>query len=132
MCHEQVAQLRDATADIEARGARLRIVGNGSVEFARSFAVEHQLEEDVFTDPERSVYSALGMARNLGATFSLGTLTGGVRAFRRGYRQKQVQGDPWQQGGVVIVSQEDELLFEHINQHAGDHPRISDILSAIR
>jgi len=130
-CHEQVAQLRDEKDEIERRGAKLRVVGNGTPAMAKGFAEKHGLEGAVYTDPDRVTYRALGMARKLGATFSTKVLKGAARALKGGFRQERLQGDPWQQGGVLIVSGDGDLVYEYLSETAGDHPPVSELLDAL-
>ena len=52
--------MRGRRAEIEAAGARLVFVGNGSVAHARRFREKHVPESEVYTDPELTAYTALG------------------------------------------------------------------------
>ena len=123
--------MRDAKGQIEAKGARLVIVGNGLPTHASHFAQQHGLQGAVYTDPDRIVYRAAGMKRGLGSTFSWDTLKSGARAFKKGFRQTRTQGDPWQQGGTLVVRADGTLAFEHISQAAGDHAAVADVLAAL-
>jgi len=123
--------LRDAKDEIEAKGARLVIVGNGLPFHAKGFAEKHALLGAVFTDPERNVYEAAGMTRRVGATFSLNTLRSGARALSGGFRQGKTQGDPWQQGGTLVLRPGDGLVYEYISDTAGDHAPIEAVLAAL-
>lgn len=123
--------MRDAKNEIEAKGARLIIVGNGQPFHAKGFAEKYELQGAVFTDPERSVYEAAGMTRRVGSTFSLNTLRSGARALSGGYRQGKTQGDPWQQGGTLVLRPGEGLVYEYISESAGDHAPIDAVLAAI-
>ena len=50
--------MRGRRAEIEAAGARLVFVGNGSVAHARRFREKHVPESEVYTDPELTAYTA--------------------------------------------------------------------------
>lgn len=123
--------MRDAKDEIEARGGRLVIVGNGQPFHAEGFAEQHHLEGAVFTDPERNLYRAAGMKRSVGSTFSLGSVKAGARAFSNGFRQSRTKGDPWQQGGTLVVRPSGELAYEYISAEAGDHAPLEAVLAAI-
>lgn len=123
--------MRDAKPDIEARGAALVIIGQGQPMHAKDFAEETGLEGAVFTDPSRSVYRALGMKRGLGSTFNLDALKNGIRAFKKGYRQTATRGDPFQQGGTLVISAQGVLLYGYLSEAGGDHAPVEDVLSAL-
>lgn len=124
--------MRDAKDDIEGLGGRLVIVGNGQPYQAKGFAETHGMAGHIFTDPERHLYAAAGMRRGVGTTFSLGTVKAGARAFGRGFRQTRTQGDPWQQGGTLVIRPSGEIVYEHISEAAGDHAPVEDVLAALR
>ena len=130
-CHEQVAQLRDARPKIEAKGGRLKIVGNGTSAMAEAFAAPYGMMDTVFTDPQRNVYRALGMVHGVGKTIGAGSLKNGLRAFSKGFRQEKVQGDPWQQGGTVVVTGDGRIVYRYLSKAAGDHAPLSEILSVL-
>ena len=72
-------------------------------------------------------YAGLPVDRrlNLGGTFICD------RALRGGFRQKGVQGDPWQLGGVFVVAPGGVIRFAYASSAAGDHPPVGAILAAL-
>ena len=60
-CKEQVSQLREIVTEVHSLGAELVIVGSGSPQMAGFFAEDYSITTPVLTDPERSVYQALGV-----------------------------------------------------------------------
>lgn len=70
-CREQVAQLAEVYPEIQARGAALAAVGNGSVRDAAAFAEERGVSFPLYTDPRRLAYRAAGLRHGVGSTFSL-------------------------------------------------------------
>ncbi|HEY7413513.1 MAG TPA: peroxiredoxin-like family protein [Vicinamibacteria bacterium] len=125
-------QLHRERGRIEAAGARLVFVGNGNRHFAAAFRDELRLDEPIYVDTGREAYAALGMKRGVASTLlAPGTWKAGVRAMRGGFRQKRVQGDAWQLGGVLVVRTGGEVAFRHLSASAGDHPPVSDVLAAL-
>lgn len=124
--------MRDAQFEIEGAGARLAIVGNGEPHHARDFAQQTGFSGAVYTDPERQLYKALGMKRSLGSTVSGQALKNAWRAWSTGHRQTMTKGDPWQQGGTLVVSGTGQLLFGHVSDAGGDHASTASILEALR
>jgi len=130
-CRQQVAQLRDVVGDIRARGAELVVVGNGRAEQARQFSEEQSLPFALYTDPTRESYERAGLRRGLASSFGVGVVRRGLAALREGYRQGAVQGDPLQQGGVLVVAPGGTVLYQYVSEEAGDHPPIDAILHAL-
>ena len=117
-------------AEIEAAGARLVLVGNGSPEQAAGFAKQFP-GVTILTDPSRDSYRALGMRRGVAATFNPTSLLSGVGAALRGNRQTSVEGDPWQQGGLLLLGPGGQVLRLQRNRSAGDRPDLDKALRAL-
>jgi len=94
-------------------------------DFIETFAIPFP----VFTDPGRSCYKMAGLKRNFG--LGLATIGRGRRAVAAGHRQGRTQGDPWQQGGVIIVDTDGRLVWRHIDRAAGDHCSVEEVLDII-
>ena len=130
-CREQVAQLRDINPQIEEKGARLAVIGNGSPTQAKAFKEDRQLDFPLLTDPGLGAFKAAGFKRGVGATFTPRFAKNMLRAMSAGHRQSWVEGDPWQQGGAMVIRPGDELLFLQISQAAGDHADPRDLLEIL-
>jgi peroxiredoxin len=130
-CRQQVAQLRDVVDDIRARGAELVVIGNGRVEQARQFAEEQALPFALYTDPTRESYGRAGLRRGVLSSVGLGVVRRGVAALRDGYRQGPIQGDPLQQGGVLVIATGGDVLYRYVSEEAGDHPSNEALLRAV-
>jgi hypothetical protein len=126
-----VAQLRHALPEIHASGAELVVVGCGNRHFAQAFREEMQLTTPLYVDTKRDAYRALGMKRGVLRTVTGGALRNLWRSLRSGSRQKGIKGDPWQQGGVLVVRTDATIAFRHISEEAGDHPSVDAILKAL-
>ena len=123
--------MRHALPEIHSRGAELAVVGNGNRHFGQAFREDMQLTTPVYVDTKREAYRALGMKRGILRTLNRGTFRNLWRSLRTGARQKGLQGDAWQQGGVVVVDRDGVVLFRHISEEAGDHPSVESILKAL-
>lgn len=111
-------------------GAHLVVIGNGTPEMAQDFVEQFHVRVPVYTDPQRESYRRAGMKRSMG--LGLRTPRQARRAMAAGHRQGKVAGDPWQQGGVLVVDSGGTLLWRHVNRDAGDHasiPRLMSVLS---
>ena len=123
--------MRGVYSEIQSKGAELIAIGNGKPQFVQAFIEDENIPFPVYTDPKRLTYKALGFTRSIGATFRLSTLTSGVRAASSGHRQHALQGDPWQQGGLVVVNPAGDVLYHHINKDAGDHAPVEEVLAVL-
>jgi peroxiredoxin len=131
-CREQAEQLRAQVDRIHERGAELVVIGNGNRHFARGFREQLGLATPLYVDTTRVSYRALGMRRSLRRTLlSPAAWRSGWRALRAGFRQRRTQGDPWQLGGVLVVTPDGRVPYAHLSETAGDHPPVADVLAAI-
>ncbi len=132
-CREQVARFTERRADIEANGASLAVIGNGTALMARDFAEKFSVCVPLFTDPERKSYDVARWRRpTASAVLKLGTtLKASVRAMKGGFRQGKTQGDAFQLGGVLVLDPSGEILFEHGDAAAGDHASIDAVLDVL-
>lgn len=125
-------QLHGRRAEIEAAGAELIFIGNGSPAFAGRFAERQVPGARVLTDPSLAIHRALGLKRGVMATLGPASLVAGVKSTLKGHRQTAIEGDPWQQGGLLVAVPGGELIFEQRNQDAGDRPDLDGALGALR
>jgi hypothetical protein len=130
-CRELAVQLHRELGEIRRRGAELVLVGNGSRHFAAAFREEMKIAAPLYVDTRREAYRALGMKRTVLGSIGPHVLKSAVRALRSGFRQKGVQGDPWQQGGVLVVLPGGEIAYRYLSERAGDHPPVADVLAAL-
>lgn len=123
--------MRGSIEEIRGLGAELVAVGNGNAPQTRAFRDELGIDFPLLTDPSLRSYRAAGLRRSLAATLHPGLVMNSVRAFKKGFRQKWVQGDPWQQGGVFVLAAGGEVVFEQRSTTAGDHADPAAILAAL-
>lgn len=131
-CREQVNLLKKYIPEIRARGAEMVIVGSGDEASAAAFREDLALDVPILVDPDLVSYRTAGLRRDLRAALSPKRVRNAWRAFKDGYRQRPVQGDPWQQGGVfVIAAGGEDILFAHVSDVPGDHPDPLAVLEAV-
>lgn len=131
-CREQAVQLHREKDAILGLGAELVIVGNGNRHFARAFKDDLGLTTPLYVDTKKDAYRALEMKRSVLAVLTPAAAMRAVTAMLGGARQKSVQGDAWQMGGVLVVLPGGRLAYEHRSASPGDHPKMEDVLSALR
>jgi len=119
-CFEHASGVLTEKTTLNKVGAQLIFVGHGNPSHAREFMSEYNLAGDVFTDPSRKLYAALEMRHGVNSTLNISTARHARRAYQRGYRQRGVKGDPWQQGGNVAIAADGSILAVERANVAGD------------
>ncbi len=125
--------MRDERDEIRRRGGELVLIGNGAAHFAAAFREDLRLPSDVplLVDPERRAYRAAGLRRGRVEMLSPRLPLHALRALRQGFRQSSVEGDPWQLGGVFVITPGGALAYRYVSAEAGDHPPMTELLAAI-
>ena len=131
-CKEQAAEMSAIGDAIERLGAGLVFIGSGSAQYARWFQEDYAPRWPVYSDAELVTYQALEARRGFRSSVNPRTMWLGLRAILRGFRQGSTQGDQFQQGAVCIVTPEGAMPYLHVSEIAGDHPRPSAVLAALR
>ena len=103
-------------------GVRLVFIGQGDAQQSLAFREEHipTAAATILRDPDRLSYRALQWTRQPWRLFFPAVLRNAVRVLRQGHRQGALQGDPFQNGGLVLVDGEGEIVFLHRQAHPGD------------
>ena len=118
--------------EIEALGGKIIAIGNGTADHARHFLETEGVEVDVYVDPERTTYKAFDMKRGPQTVTGLRTIKHGARAAAKGFRQTATRGSTTQIGGVIVVDEDGEIVFEHIESEAGDIADYAAVIDALR
>jgi alkyl-hydroperoxide reductase/thiol specific antioxidant family protein len=125
-------QLHRVRDEIHARRAELFIIGNGAPDFAQAFREHLGIATPVYTDPSLATYRLLDFKRGVtDVLLSPKVWANAARAWRGGFRQGRVQGDPWQLGGVLVVRADETVAYRYASAAAGDHPPVADVLRAL-
>ena len=115
-----------------AAGARLLFVGTGSPAMAADFQQAHASPHQVFSDVTRRSFQAAGMRRSCWSFLHWRFVRNAARAFRNGFRQTKVLGDPWQQGGVLVFDSHGRLRHCQLDAVAGYAIGLDVVVAALR
>jgi hypothetical protein len=111
----------------------LVFISTGTPAMALDFQAQQGIEGTTWVDPRRRTYRHLGFKRRPGSTLlSLATMKHALRAWRKGFRQGATQGDPWQQGGVLVVRRGGEPVLSFASEEAGDLAPTAEVMAAAR
>ena len=116
---------------IRGANAELFVIGNGSPSFIEGFRDETKYDGPIYTDPSLAAYNAAQLKRGVAKTFDPRGLFGAVKAFADGRRQGRTQGDPWQQGGVLVVAPTGDVVWHHVSGRSGDNASAAAIATAV-
>jgi len=117
-----------------ACGIQLYFVGNGQPRYLEGFVERHQLSGKpitVLTDPQRSLYDAVGMVRSITSNLRPTSIKNAIRAFTRGNRQTAIEGNPNQQGGILFFDKQRNLVFVHRERTLGDHLPVDTVYNKV-
>lgn len=125
--------MRSRAADFAKAGARLAVVGNGWPAMAKKFAERNHLPPSMtlLTDPARQAYQAAGLRRSAVLTLGPWAWLPFLHTLWHGFRQRRTAGDPWQQGGSLVVAKGGKVLFRHASWHPGDQASPAALLGAL-
>lgn len=107
-------------------------VGTGTPAMAADFAKQHAPSHSVLSDPARATFAAAGMRRSAWATLHWRLVRNAWRALRSGFRQTSVQGDPWQQGGVLVLAANGTIVHRQVDRAGGDPLDLDAVVAAVR
>jgi peroxiredoxin len=83
------------------------------------------------TDETTLPYEIYGLQQGkLAELISPSVVAASVRALARGSSQGKTIGDAKMLPGTFIVDQQGIIQYAYYSQHAGDHPRIDDLIEA--
>ena len=121
----------DEVDRIRSLGAELVVVGNGRPDQAAVFKADLGLTFPLLVDRTGEAYRVAGLGRGVSKIFRIGTFRNAARARAKGFRQKGVQGDPWQVGGALLIAPGGEVLFHYVGREAGDHPDPRELVAQL-
>lgn len=130
-CREQSARLGERKSEIEAKGAQLIAIGNGHAHWAQAFIEAEDVDFPVFVDPGKRAYSEFGMQHGRRKVLNHKSAAHSARATSQGFKQTAVRGDPFQNGGVVVVDEDGEIAYIHVEEVAGDLANLDEVLAAL-
>ena len=127
--------MRPHAGEFEQSGGKLAVVGNGWPAMAKSWAghVGFAPSVQVLTDPSRKAYDLAGFKRSAALTlFNPFAFARWVRAFVHGFRQGKTAGDPWQQGGALVVLPSGKVTYRYVSLSPGDHPSPATLVDQLK
>lgn len=127
-----MAQLESHKDEIAAAGLNLVAVAMGEPKHARRYCGKLTADITCLTNKNGDVYKAYGIGK-LGWSSALNPsqFKAGLRAAASGHVQGKATGDVTQLGATFIVDTDGTIQYAHYDNHAGDHPNITQLLASI-
>ena len=109
------------------------MIGNGWPAMAKAFAEKTGFPASVqlLTDPGRETYRLAGFKRSAWLTLGPQGWIPAARALIRGFRQGRTAGDPWQQGGALVVAPGGKVVYRHVSVGPAHHASPATLLRAL-
>lgn len=118
--------------EVKEAGVKLVVVGNGTPEQGKFFLEKTGLEADLYCDRDLDAYKAASMKRSVLRT--LNPLSGFhmIRTWAKGFKPADVQGDLYQQGGVLVLTRAGDVAYHWASSVAGEAMPLDAILAAAK
>src|SRR3954447_17466998 len=132
-CRHYAVQWNRAHEEIEAKGARIVLIGQGTPKHAAHFKPRYAPELPVLADESRETYKAMGIPR--GSAMQLigpKSVLKGIARSAQGQPQGRIIGDAAQLGATFIVMPSGEVAWSHISSDASDNPSVEEVLEALQ
>lgn len=132
-CTEHVTLLAPRLHELTQLGLRVVYVGNGAPHYIEGFVARNAIDPEVvevITDPSLAAHRALELHRSFSSAFGLHALWNVGRALVSGFRSRKVEGDEYQQGGVLVVDRDGRVAYLHRDRALGDHADTTAVIAA--
>ncbi|GAX62538.1 CAS/CSE protein [Candidatus Scalindua japonica] len=129
-----MAELTNRLAELESLGLKIVLIGNGKFQYIQGFIERYKLEDSqvvIVTDPSLQSYRAVEMRRSIWATFGWNAVRGIIRAVIHGHFQNSLEGDLLQQGGTILLDQDQRIVFCHRNKSLTEYAEMTDLVDSI-
>jgi len=114
-------------------GARVVLVGLGSVEETAAFKERFKVPFTMIADPEKRLFGAFRLKQaSAGSLLSAKMVFKGLQAVAKGHTIGKPQGDVRQLPGVFIIDIANRIRFSHYASSPQDHPQPDALLDVLR
>lgn len=127
-------QLHRAREEIEATGASLVVIGQGTPAHAEDFRRSQGVDLTLLVDPDRKVYETAGAkVATFGELLGPRVIAKGIASsLRSRVRQGRTREHPAQLGGTIIVAPGGNVAWAKMADDASDNASPEEVLAALR
>lgn len=132
-CRQYLTALRESANDIEAAGAKVVAVMQGTAAESASLCGQYNVTFPCLADPTLDSYKTFGLPRGTNAqVLGPANWRQALRAMSKGHFGGKPIGDVMQLPGTFIVDGGGIVRYAKVATSASDHPSISELLGALR
>lgn len=114
-------------------GARVVLVGLGTVVETAGFKARFKVPFAMIADPEKRIFKAFELQRTTTqALLSVGMAMKGLSAMARGHSLGIPKGDVLQLPGVFIIDVAGRIRYSHFARDPADHPQPDTLIDVLR
>lgn len=129
-CRKHATEVWKLKDHLQAKGAKIHFIGNGTPHFLNVFVEENNMSEASFyTDPSLASFKAAGFRKGFwidpGEMHSRGEFLWLAINFQ--IKHGHEEGNVWQLGGVLVVGKDGNPIYQFTSQMMGHFPPIDDI-----
>lgn len=130
MCRKLASELAQVKAGLDKLDIKMIAIGTGSSKAISDFRDDTKFVSEIYADPTANVHKFFSCKRGVRASLFNGQTVSAMKsAWSQGYRMKLFDGKLFQLGGIFVLYN-GEIIYEHHELFAGDHPELSEVLSA--
>jgi len=121
--------------EVANAGARVVVVSFGSLQGAAGWLKDTGCKLEMFLDPDRSLYRALGLPRSVSKVWGISTIhfyAGEVASGRTLPKSQQEEDDPLQMGGDFTLNRTGHLILCHPSSNPRDRPSLEKIIAVVK
>jgi len=127
---QQAAALMDMKKTLDGMGIPVIVIGSSTPKQAKEFSEKFAFTGDVYVNEDLTAYQAFELERGFFKTLGLCSIKSGFKAMGQGFHQGLSAGDLWQQGGLFVMGPGNRIVFQHVDQFAGDHVDPAEVVQA--
>ena len=110
------------------KGVEVAAIGMGTPKLASEFIRNHNITFPIYIDLYRNSYELFEFPVKFG--LGLRTIFKAKQSYEQGFRQGNIQGMAFQQGGEILFDN-GEIAFKHIAKMAGEHKDLEELLDGL-
>lgn len=125
--------MRRQEEQFQQLGARIVLVGLGTVEETAAFKAQFHVPFPMIADPEKRLFKAFQLKQATPkALLSVGMAMKGLAALAKGHGIGIPKGDVRQLPGVFIIDRDGRIRFSHFAKDPADHPAADVLLTFLQ
>lgn len=131
-CREHVAQLRDHSQDIQARGVTVAAIGTGDLMYARDFAENKRVNFPLYVDDAKASYKAVGTRKGQARAFIKPKLiASAARVTAQGHIQGKRGPAHMVLGATHVIRPDGSVPFAWVNSDFDDNADFAEALGSL-